>query len=174
MVKEGYKETEIGIVPKDWEVILFGNCFKMLPNNTLSRSKLNDDIETVKNIHYGDILIRFNNILNCSNEKIPYMANVPKNVNPMLLKDGDIVIADTAEDETVGKTIEISYTNCIRITYHTMQENISGIVCEWLVRLLYESQYVSRSIIATYYRNKSICHFKIGYYKYFHFGSFLY
>ena len=111
MVKEGYKETEIGIVPKDWEVILFGNCFKMLPNNTLSRSKLNDDIETVKNIHYGDILIRFNNILNCSNEKIPYMANVPKNVNPMLLKDGDIVIADTAEDETVGKTIEISYTN---------------------------------------------------------------
>ncbi len=111
MVKEGYKETEIGIIPEDWAVILFGNCFKMLPNNTLSRSKLNDDIGTVKNIHYGDILIRFNNILNCSNEKIPYMANVPKNVNPMLLKDGDIVIADTAEDETVGKTIEISYTH---------------------------------------------------------------
>lgn len=108
MVKQGYKQTEIGTIPEDWEMIAFKNCFNILSNNTLSRAELNDDCGTVRNIHYGDILVQYDSILDCSNTKIPYINNPKKSLSSMCLEDGDIVIADTAEDETVGKAVEIS------------------------------------------------------------------
>lgn len=108
MVKQGYKQTEIGVIPEEWKTFLFKNCFDILPNNTLSRAELNNNCGTVKNIHYGDILVKYNSILDCSNIEIPYINNAKKSFSSMCLEDGDIVIADTAEDETVGKAVEIS------------------------------------------------------------------
>lgn len=52
MVKKEYKETEIGTLPVDWEVIDFEDCFELLPNNTLSRAELNYDFGEVRNVHY--------------------------------------------------------------------------------------------------------------------------
>lgn len=109
MVKEGYKETEIGVIPEDWGLISFKECFNILPNNTLPRSVLSEHAGTIKNIHYGDILVRYDSILNCSKEQIPFiMSNSHKKHSLIFLLDGDVVIADTAEDETVGKTVEIT------------------------------------------------------------------
>ena len=59
MVKTGYKQTEIGILPDTWDTITFENCFTILPNNTLSRAELNYNSGEVQNIHYGDILVKF-------------------------------------------------------------------------------------------------------------------
>lgn len=107
-VPEGYKVTEVGVIPDEWEVIDFNDCFELLPNNTFSRSELNYNCGDFKNIHYGDILIKFPAILDCSAMEIPFINtnHVIKN-NRALVKDGDIIFADTAEDETVGKAIEI-------------------------------------------------------------------
>ena len=107
-VPEGYKVTEVGIIPEEWEVIDFNDCFELLPNNTFSRAELNYNCGDFKNIHYGDILIKFPAILDCSAMEIPFIntSHVIKN-NRALVKDGDIIFADTAEDETVGKAIEI-------------------------------------------------------------------
>lgn len=107
-VPEGYKVTEVGVIPDEWEVIVFNDCFELLPNNTFSRSELNYNCGDFKNIHYGDILIKFPAILDCSAMEIPFINtnHVIKN-NRALVKDGDIIFADTAEDETVGKAIEI-------------------------------------------------------------------
>ena len=108
MVKQGYKQTEIGLIPEEWDTIVFKDCFKILPNNTLSRAELNGEAGTVKNIHYGDILVKYGSILNCSTESIPYINASCKNLSLMYLVNGDLVIADTAEDETVGKAVEIA------------------------------------------------------------------
>lgn len=107
-VPVGYKVTEVGIIPDEWEVIDFNDCFELLPNNTFSRSELNYNCGDFKNIHYGDILIKFSAILDCSAMEIPFINtnHLIKN-NRALVKDGDIIFADTAEDETVGKAIEI-------------------------------------------------------------------
>lgn len=44
-----------------------------------------------------------------NNSNIPFIIyNIPLNFNSSYLKDGDIIMADTAEDETVGKSTEIS------------------------------------------------------------------
>ena len=91
-----------------WKSILFKDLFDYIPNNTFSRAELNYTNGTVKNIHYGDILVKFNSILDISHEELPYITNAMIiDYSTKRLKNGDIIIADTAEDETVGKAIEI-------------------------------------------------------------------
>lgn len=102
------KHTEIGDIPVDWELQTFEETFRVLSNNTLSRDNLNSRGGVVRNIHYGDILTKFPELLDCSEEEIPYVNDMSLlTVSTQLLQDGDIVIADTAEDETVGKVTEV-------------------------------------------------------------------
>lgn len=101
------KHTEIGDIPVDWELQTFDETFRVLSNNTLSRENLNNRGGAVRNIHYGDILTKFPEVLNCK-EEIPYVNELSLlSSSTQLLQDGDIVIADTAEDETVGKVTEV-------------------------------------------------------------------
>ncbi len=61
----------------------------------------------VHDIHYGDVLIKFGSILDMEDEEVPYIAIGKEGKASAQLQDGDIVIADTAEDETAGKVVEI-------------------------------------------------------------------
>ena len=93
----------------DWEQRKFHEVFDGLQNNTLSRADLNYDNGEAQNIHYGDILVKFGDYVDVTTEELPYIADkklVDKFSNSFL-QDGDIIIADTAEDETVGKCTEI-------------------------------------------------------------------
>ncbi len=102
------KHTEIGDIPADWEVQTFEETFRVLTNNTLSRADLNDSEGTIRNIHYGDILTRYSEVLDCDNEDIPFLnSSALLTAAAMPLQDGDVILADTAEDETVGKATEI-------------------------------------------------------------------
>lgn len=87
----------------------FGEVFDTLSNNTLSRDKLNYDAGSIMDVHYGDILIKFGEILDTEKEGLPFITNNAdaEKYQTAFLRDGDIVIADTAEDETVGKCTEI-------------------------------------------------------------------
>ena len=108
MVMPGYKQTEIGVLPDSWDTITFEECFTILPNNTLSRAELNYNGGEVQNIHYGDILVKFPAVLDCSTEGLPYInkENVSK-ASKGFLHDGDLIMADTAEDVIVGKSTEV-------------------------------------------------------------------
>ena len=93
-----------------WEECRFDEIFQILGNNTLSRECLNYTNVGVKNIHYGDVLVKYNT---CINDKIDQIPNINSDINldkissNNYLKVGDIIMADTAEDYTVGKTCEI-------------------------------------------------------------------
>lgn len=107
MVRE-LKHTEIGDIPLDWEIQTFEGTFKILSNNTLSRENLNNRGGVVRNIHYGDILTKLSEVLKCDEVEIPYINDLSLlSSSTQLLQDGDLIIADTAEDETVGKATEI-------------------------------------------------------------------
>lgn len=103
-----YKQTELGPIPEDWEVKSLGEIFEFRPNNTFTRDCLNDSKGKYQNVHYGDVLIKYPSILDCSKETIPF---INEGINVKFSKygivEGDIIIADTAEDETVGKVVEI-------------------------------------------------------------------
>jgi len=101
-----FKMTEIGLIPEDWEVKPFPECFSFIRNNTYARESLTDSIGSVANIHYGDVLIKYGSVLNFARDSVPYLKSGVK-PNRDMLKNGDLVFADTAEDETVGKAVEV-------------------------------------------------------------------
>lgn len=92
-----------------WEQRKFGEVFMSLQNNTLSRAELNDEIGAAQNIHYGDVLIKYDEILDVSKEPLSYIEkqSIADKFKTSYLQNGDVIIADTAEDETVGKCTEI-------------------------------------------------------------------
>ena len=106
-IPQGYKQTELGIIPEDWEVKSFSQIFDMYPNNTYPRDCMNDSRGVVRNIHYGDVLIKYPTIVDVENCAIPYLNEDVKIKLQKLVQSGDIIMADTAEDETVGKCVEI-------------------------------------------------------------------
>ena len=88
----------------------FSSVFVLLQNNTFSRELLTNDETEIQNIHYGDVLIKYGSCVNIDRDDIPYIkgdAPFDKFAPESYLMSGDIVIADTAEDYTVGKATEI-------------------------------------------------------------------
>jgi type I restriction enzyme S subunit len=93
----------------DWDAVPFDKVMTFLSNNTLSRADLNYVDGDVQNVHYGDVLIKLGEVLDLTKEKLPFInaEHDFSKLSSSMLKDGDIVIADTAEDETAGKCTEI-------------------------------------------------------------------
>ena len=101
----------------DWEQRKFDKVFDGLQNNTLSRADLNYENGTVKNVHYGDVLIKFGDYIDASKIDLPYIADDTKadKFKSSFLQDGDIIIADTAEDDAVGKCTEIQCSEGLKL-----------------------------------------------------------
>ncbi len=92
-----------------WETMTFKDLYSSLKNNTLSRDCLNYNGGIAKNIHYGDVLIKFGAYVNPLSVDVPFVNfNVSIELSSAYkLADGDVIFADTAEDEAVGKCTEI-------------------------------------------------------------------
>ena len=99
----------LGSFDFSWEQRKFGEVFMSLQNNTLSRAELNDEFGAAQNIHYGDVLIKYDEILDVSKEPLSHIEkqSIADKFKTSYLQNGDVIIADTAEDETVGKCTEI-------------------------------------------------------------------
>ena len=83
----------------DWEQRKLGKIFVSMQNNTLSRADLSYDSGVAMNV-----------VLDIKSERLPMIVDetVLDKYKSSFLKNGDIIIADTAEDETVGKCTEIA------------------------------------------------------------------
>ena len=129
----------------DWEEITFDSLYEPLNNNTYSRDCLNYENGEAKNIHYGDILVKFGEICDVQKEELPFVNDGNLVQKYASLQDGDIILADTAEDETVGKAIEMHNVNGENVIsgLHTM-------VCR--PRLPFAPKYLG------YYMNSSSYH----------------
>lgn len=118
---EGFKQTEIGWIPEDWEVKTVREVFNYLRTASYSRAQLNE-IEGIGYIHYGDIHTKYNNYILIHQSTLPYISKDLGKSFP-LLRNGDIVMADASEDyEGVGKAIEIKdlYNEKIIAGLHTL------------------------------------------------------
>jgi restriction endonuclease S subunit len=103
------KSKKFRYIKNAWEQRKFDEVFDCtVPNNTLSRAELSYDEGTVLNVHYGDVLIKYGSVLDVQKDDIPRIPyRCREDFNGALLQDGDVIIADTAEDETTGKACEI-------------------------------------------------------------------
>lgn len=113
MIETKFKQTEIGLIPEDWEKSSVGETFIHVNSNTLSRDCLNYESGIARNVHYGDVLVKFGEIVDAEIDELPYINDDTEiTINPnVLLRSGDVIVADTAEDETAGKATELINVN---------------------------------------------------------------
>ena len=104
-----YPEIRFAGFTDPWEQRKLGEELGFLRNNTLSRAELSDSEGTVFDIHYGDVLIKYGSVLDAEKVDVPRIANdaVANRQTCDCLQDGDVIIADTAEDSAVGKCTEL-------------------------------------------------------------------
>lgn len=70
---------------------------------------MNGENGTARNVHYGDILIKFGDCLDGERSDLPFITDdtvLPKFAGS-ILREGDVIFADTAEDEAAGKCVEL-------------------------------------------------------------------
>lgn len=108
----------------EWKEMQFGVAFEYQRNNSLSRAELSDE-GIVANIHYGDVLIKYGDCLDVSKDVLTYVKD--KKIGMALykkgaLRNGDVIFADAAEDNTVGKCTEVICEEnvCIVSGLHTI------------------------------------------------------
>ena len=107
---------------EEWKKKRFCEVFTFGTTNTFSREYMCEDSAGVKNIHYGDILVKYREILILSEQEIPSLLSEVSSIITSFVDDGDVVIADTAEDLTAGKVVEIQETQGKKVAagLHTM------------------------------------------------------
>ena len=105
-----------------WKIKDFNQVFAFGVTNTFSRECMCEDSTGVKNIHYGDILVRYGEVLKLSEQEIPSLLSDIGAKITTFVEDGDVVIADTAEDLTAGKAVEVQETHGKKVAagLHTM------------------------------------------------------
>ncbi|TDM30207.1 restriction endonuclease subunit S [Macrococcoides canis] len=108
-LKNVNKHYNLGKDTYTWEQRELGEVVDFsIKTNSLSRANLSQDSGEIKNIHYGDILVKFNSVLDLKTEKLPFINSEYSTLDKFqFLKDGDLVFADAAEDNSVGKCIEV-------------------------------------------------------------------
>ena len=105
----------------EWKEVKLRDISTILRNNTLPREQLNDNDGDVCNIHYGDVLIKYPSILDCQKDDLQYINNdIP--IHTDYIENGDVIMSDTAEDETVGRVCEVQNVGNKKILagLHTM------------------------------------------------------
>ena len=135
----------------DWEQRKLGDILISLQNNTLSRADLSNEAGVAKNVHYGDVLIKFGEVLDVSKEKLPMISDesVLSKYKSSFLQNGDVIVADTAEDLTVGKCSEIAGLNDVvvlsglhTIPYRPIEKFASGYLGYYLNSSAYHNQLI--------------------------------
>ena len=141
-------ELRFGGFPiKNWDEKKLQDIFIYLSTNTYSRNLLNNRQGIYQNIHYGDILVKYGSIIDAQKEEIPYINEDIECTTDNIIMDGDIVIADTAEDEIVGKTSEIFNIGDKKI--------LSGLHTFWLRPLIsFAPKYLGYFFNSTQYHNQ--------------------
>ena len=122
MIETRFKDTEVGRIPVDWELDKIKDNFEFKANNTLSRDALSES-GSIQDVHYGDVLIKYGSHLDVQKDDVPYITDDSFKALSFIA-DGDIIIADTAEDETVGKATEVLNVKSNRL--------VSGLHTMWL------------------------------------------
>ena len=91
-----------------WIKSSFDKCFELHGNNTLARAQLSNVAGRIQDVHYGDVLVKYFTVVDCDVAQLPSIISDAEHLaGKDYVKDGDIVFADTAEDDTVGKAVEI-------------------------------------------------------------------
>ena len=130
-----------------WISRSFDEVFSFLKNNTLPRSEMTTVGGMIRNVHYGDVLIKYGDVLECNRNQIPFLVGDKQLDDCRLLQDGDVVIADTAEDEAVGKAVEL-----VGVANKLIESGLHTIACR--PKIPFASRFLGYYLNSTAYRRQ--------------------
>ena len=108
-VREGYKLTEVGVIPEDWSMKSYDEIFTFLSTATYARSQLFNH-EQIQYLHYGDIHTKWDITLDISKHNLPKIDR-GKFKGAAFIKDGDVITVDflsgEVTKEATGEKVKI-------------------------------------------------------------------
>jgi len=105
MTKQGFKQTEVGLIPEDWKLVHFSDVFSFYRTSNFSKAQMSEDDE-IGCIHYGLIHAIENTQYDLKNGIKYYVS--PKQGKYEHVRDGDVIMVDASEDlEGVNKSVEV-------------------------------------------------------------------
>lgn len=132
-----YKETEVGLIPEDWDLVPLNKVFTFHSTSNYSKAQMSDDNE-VGCIHYGLIHEIPDTQYNLKNGIKYYVSSDQAKYD--IVRDGDVIMVDASEDlEGVNKSVEVYgignkkyisglHTYLLRDTNGSLAENFRGIL----------------------------------------------
>ena len=99
-VPHGYRRTEVGVVPDDWEVKSLGEIGNFSKGKGIKRNDVSD--EGVGCIRYGELYTRYNNYV------LKPVSRIPQSVaaSALPIMQGDLLFAGSGETaEEIGKCV---------------------------------------------------------------------
>lgn len=103
---QGYKQTEVGVIPEDWKLMSIDQIFDFYSTSNYSKAQMLTDGE-IGCFHYGLIHSLPNNNYDIRNGLKYYVTKEQGKYE--YLKEGDVVMVDASEDLSgINKSIEIS------------------------------------------------------------------
>ncbi len=142
---EGFKQTEIGVIPNEWEIKPFLDLFDFKSTASYSRAEISDRGE-YGYIHYGDIHTKINFHLDINKYVSGYITkNQVKSYT--IVEEGDLIMADASEDISgIGKGFEV---------INKPQERVISGLHTFLIRAKDKDQF-ARKYIGYYHVNPLI------------------
>jgi len=112
----GFKETEIGPIPVEWEVVRLGELMRsqrLMAQNGFPCGEHNQQGRGIPHLRPFNVTIQGEIDL----ETLKYIET-HRNVTPYLLKPGDIIFNNTNSEELVGKTAYWDHTGDFVLSNH--------------------------------------------------------
>jgi type I restriction enzyme S subunit len=106
LVAEKYKQTEVGLIPSDWDLKTIGDIFIFYSTSNFSKAEMTLDGE-VGCVHYGLIHAINNTSFSLRNGVKFYVTK--EQAKYEALQNGDVVMVDASEDLVgLNKSVEVS------------------------------------------------------------------
>ncbi len=136
-VKEGYKMTEVGLLPEDWDLNPIDTIFSFHSTSNYSKAEMSNE-GAVGCIHYGLIHAIPNSRYDLKYGTKYYVSL--EQAKYALVRDGDVIMVDASEDlEGLNKSVEVHgigdnkfisglHTYLLRDEKNLLVDNFRGLV----------------------------------------------
>ncbi|OBX19295.1 type I restriction enzyme S subunit [Gelidibacter algens] len=137
LTKTKYKQTEIGLIPEDWELVPFDSIFSFYSTSNYSKAQMSEADE-VGCIHYGLIHAIKNTNFDLKSGVKYYVTS--EQAKYEFVRDGDVIMVDASEDlEGINKSVEIFgvgnkkyisglHTYLLRDKKYLLADNFRGVI----------------------------------------------
>ena len=105
MGKKGFTQTEVGLIPEDWNLVPFDRIFTFFSTSNYSKAQMSEEDE-LGCIHYG-LIHAISNTKYDLKDGIKFYVTVEQ-AKYEIVRDGDVIMVDASEDlEGINKSVEV-------------------------------------------------------------------